>query len=82
VDRHVEDASHHGIITIPARATASGDFITVRVSNFGTHVAPALGNPGTYSHEETEVLFNGTDQRRIDSAPEELGYIAISEHLL
>ncbi len=82
VDRHVEDASHHGVIVIPAAATISGDHITVTVSNFGDLVAVTLGNPGTYSEDEEDVLFDRDDRRRIEDELRALGYRAISEHLL
>ncbi|MEU1182499.1 hypothetical protein ABZ464_33630 [Streptomyces sp. NPDC005820] len=39
VDRGVQDASHHGTIVIPDTAAASGERITVTVSNFGNLTA-------------------------------------------
>ncbi|MET8701377.1 hypothetical protein ABZW10_21285 [Kitasatospora sp. NPDC004723] len=82
VDRGVQDASHHGTIVVPATATASGDHITIRVSNFGGLAAVTLGNPGSYDAEEESVLFESTDRRRIDDELDALGYITVSEHLL
>lgn len=35
IDRAVQDASHHGTIVVPTTGTASGDHITIIVSNFG-----------------------------------------------
>ncbi|MFJ1709451.1 hypothetical protein [Kitasatospora sp. NPDC088346] len=82
VDRGVQDASHHGTIVVPITATASGDHIAIRVSNFGNLVAVTLGNPGSYDEEEEGILFESSDRRRIDDQLEALGYIAVSEHLL
>ncbi|MEV7924693.1 hypothetical protein [Kitasatospora sp. NPDC088779] len=82
VDRGVQDASHHGTIVIPTTATASGDHIAIRVSNFGALVTVTLGNPGSYDEEEENLLFETADRRRIKDEVEALGYIAVSEHLL
>ncbi|MDH6125523.1 hypothetical protein [Kitasatospora sp. GP82] len=82
VDRGVQDASHHGTIVIPTTATASGDHVAIRVSNFGNLVAVTLGNPGSYDEEEESLLFETADRHRIDDELEALGYIAVSEHLL
>ncbi|MEU1185783.1 hypothetical protein ABZ464_50895 [Streptomyces sp. NPDC005820] len=82
VDRGVQDASHHGTIVIPAAATASGDRITITVSNFGNLVAMTLGNPGSYAEDEERLLFESTDRRRVDDELEALRYVAVSEHLL
>jgi len=82
VDRGVQDASHHGTIRIPRTATSSDDHITLTVSNFGGLVAVTLGNPGAYSEEEENLLFEDADRQRIDDELEALGYIPISQHQL
>ncbi|MFG2907218.1 hypothetical protein ACGF13_19410 [Kitasatospora sp. NPDC048286] len=82
VDLGVQDGSHHGTIVIPTTATASGDHIAIRVSNFGNLVAVTLGNPGSYDEEEESLLFETADRHRIKDELEALGYIAVSEHLL
>lgn len=82
VDRHVEDASHHGRIVIPANATASGDHITITVSNFGDLAAVTLGNPGTYDEDEEAELFHSDDRHRIEDELHALAYHAIAEHVL
>lgn len=82
VDRGVQDASHHGTIVIPTTATASGNHIAIRVSNFGNLATVTLGNPGSYAEEEETLLFEPADRHRIDDELESLGYIAVSEHLL
>jgi len=82
VDRGVQDASHHGTIVIPDAATASGERITVIISNFGNLATVTLGNPGSYDEEEERELFQDTDRHRIDEELEVLGYVPISEHLL
>lgn len=82
VERNVQDASHHGRIIIPAGATASGEFITVTVSNFGEMAAPALGNADSYGAEEVDLLFDPRDRARIEGALQELGHVVVSEVLL
>jgi hypothetical protein len=82
VDRHVQDASHHGTIVIPAAVTDSGEHITVTVSNFGTLAAITLGNPGSYDEEEERELFLSTDRHRVEGELKALDYIDVSEHLL
>lgn len=82
VDRHVQDASHHGVIVIPATATASADHITITVSNFGDLAAVTLGNPGSYDEQEEEELFHSDDRHRIEDELHALGYHAVSEHIL
>ncbi|MET9183129.1 hypothetical protein ABZX88_33710 [Kitasatospora aureofaciens] len=82
VDRGVQDANHHGTIVIPTSETASGDHITITVSNYGNLVAVTLGNPGSYDKEEENVLFETADRRPIDDELDALGYTAVSEHLL
>ncbi|MFI0220411.1 hypothetical protein [Streptomyces lydicus] len=82
VDRYVQDASHHGTLSIPDTATDSGVHITVTVSNFGNLTAVTLGNPGSYDEDEERELFQATDRHRVANELEALGYVAISEHLL
>ncbi|MFI8320686.1 hypothetical protein [Streptomyces sp. NPDC085529] len=82
VDRHVQDASHHGLIVIPAAAAAGAEHITVTVSNFGDLAVVTLGNPGSYNEEEERELFHATDRLRVEEELEALGYDVISEHLL
>lgn len=82
VDRGVQDASHHGTIVIPDTAAASGERITLTVSNFGNLTAVTLGTPGSYDEEEENILFETADRRRIEDELEALGYTTVSEHLL
>ncbi|MFI0967842.1 hypothetical protein ACH4S8_41750 [Streptomyces sp. NPDC021080] len=82
VDRQVQDASHHGRISIPETATAGGDRITVTVSNFGNLAAVTLGNSESCDEDEERELFQATDRHRVENVLEALGYVAISEHLL
>jgi hypothetical protein len=82
VDRHVQDASHHGAIVIPAAVTDSRQHITVTVSNFGNLAVISLGNPGSYDEKEEHKLFQSTDRHRVEGELEALGYIIVSEHLL
>jgi hypothetical protein len=82
VDHDVQDASYHGTITIPDSATASSDHITVIVSNFGNLIAVTLGNVGDYDADEEGELLHPDDKDQIDHMLEDLGYVAISQHLL
>jgi hypothetical protein len=60
VDRTAQDSSCFGRIVIPAAATASGEHLTICVSNFGDLAAPTLGTPDSYSEEESQLLFDRT----------------------
>lgn len=82
VDRHIEDASHHGRIEIPASATESGERITVVLSNFGGLAVATLGLPGSHDAEEEELFFHAADRRRVEGGLGALGYVAVSEHPL
>jgi hypothetical protein len=66
VDRGVQDANHHGTIVIPATATASGEHLTITVSNYGNLVAVTLGDPGWYDEGGESLLVETADRRRID----------------
>ncbi|MER7741308.1 hypothetical protein ABTX34_23770 [Streptomyces sp. NPDC096538] len=81
VERDVQEASYHGRITIPVAATASADFITVIVSNFGDLAIVTLGNPMSYDEEETSYLLDSTDLSRLIGILSELGYVTVPEHL-
>ena len=82
VDRHIQDASHHGVIVIPATATASIEHITITISNFGSLAVVSLGNPGSYDKEEEHELLHPEDRRRIEDGLQALGYLVIPEHIL
>jgi hypothetical protein len=82
VERHVQDASQHGVIVVPAAATASADHITITISNFGDLAAVTLGNPGTYDQQEEQTLFHSDDRHRVEEELHALGYQAVSEHIL
>ncbi|MCX4850434.1 hypothetical protein OHB19_34835, partial [Streptomyces sp. NBC_00893] len=80
-ERDVQEASYHGRITIPVAATASADFITVTVSNFGNLAVVTLGNPMSYDEEETDYLLDPDDHSRITGSLSGLDYITVPEHL-
>lgn len=82
VDRNVQDASFHGSVVIPAEATASGEHITITVSNFGDLAAPTLGNPASHTEAEAATLFDVRDRIRVDGVLEGLGYVVVSEYTL
>lgn len=74
VDRHVEDASLHASVRLPAAATATGEVLVVCVSNFGTLATVAVTNPGAYSQDEFEARLVARDATRIYAALDSLGY--------
>ncbi|MFB6583728.1 MULTISPECIES: hypothetical protein [unclassified Streptomyces] len=81
-EQDVQEAAYHGRIIVPVAATASADFITVLVSNFGDLALITLGNPDSYDEEETEYLLDATDLGRITGILDGLGYRTVPEHLL
>ncbi|MEU9169064.1 hypothetical protein AB0D34_14885 [Streptomyces sp. NPDC048420] len=82
VDRHIQDASHHGTIVIPQSVTDSAEHISVTVSNFGDLATVALGVPGSHDADEERELFRATDRERVEEALETLGYVTVPQHLL
>ncbi|GAA2669079.1 MULTISPECIES: hypothetical protein [Actinosynnema] len=82
VDRNVQDASHHGDVGVPAGATAGGEPITVRVSNFGGMAVVSLGLPGGGDEREEPALFDGGDRRAVEEELGVLGYRVIPRRLL
>lgn len=81
LDRNIQDASHHGTILIPADHTASPEFITITVSNFGKIAAVSLGNPGTFTKDEFASLYAADDRDRINACGVEAGYSVVPEHI-
>nr|AGS49731.1 hypothetical protein [uncultured bacterium esnapd14] len=82
VDRHVQDASLHGRIDIPASATATGHPLVVLVSNFGGLAVLAVDNPGVWTDAEATELLHTTDRDRVSAALGALGYTLIPEEPL
>jgi hypothetical protein len=82
VDRHIQDASLHGRIDIPATATATGRPLVVLISNFEPLTVLAVDNPGAWSDAEAAQLLHPDDARRIHTALADLGYLLIPEEPL
>lgn len=82
VDRHVQDASLHGSIEIPATATTAATKLIVSISNFGGLAVRSVDNPGAWTNAEAAKLLHPDDAYRIDTALAELGYILIPEEPL
>lgn len=78
-DRSVEDATYHAQVTVPADATATGENLVVRVSNFGNLAVLALGNPGAYDQEEFDALVHESDVARISGCLDEGDYTLVPE---
>ncbi len=81
-DRHVEDASLHARVDVPAPVTATGRVLVVCVSNFGNLAVLALDNPGAWTQEELEQTVASSDIERITNALNDLGYVLLAEEPL
>jgi hypothetical protein len=81
-DGHVQDASYHGRIEIPAAATATGTRLVIVVSNFGGLAVVAADNPGVWTQEEFTELLHPDDAQRIYTALDDLGYTVVPEEPL
>jgi hypothetical protein len=82
VDRHVQDASLHGRIEVPAAFTATGSRLVVSNSNFGGLAVLAVDNPGVWTDEEAAELLHLDDGSRIGDALADLGHVLIPEEPL
>jgi hypothetical protein len=82
VDRHVEDASLHGRIDIPAPVTRTGHPLVVAISNFGALAILAVDNPGVWTDAEAAELLDAADYSCVSNALGELGYTLIPEEPL
>ncbi|MEO3745186.1 hypothetical protein [Plantactinospora sp. B5E13] len=82
VDQHVQDASFHGRIAIPAAATATGHPLVIVISNFGGLAVLAVDNPGVWDAEAAGQLLHPDDSTRIRQALDDLGYTLIPEEPL
>ncbi|KAA2263382.1 hypothetical protein F0L68_10135 [Solihabitans fulvus] len=82
VDRWVQDASHHGDITVPADRPGGGPRISVRVSNFGGLAVYSPENVGCHSDADKLGALSAEDRRRVEGALSDLGYVTVPEDLL
>ncbi|UAL29579.1 hypothetical protein K8W59_17820 [Nocardioides rotundus] len=81
-DRHVEDASLHARLDIPAAATDSGERLVISVSNFGRLATVSVTNPGVWSEAEFEELLAPGDASRIYTVLDALGFHVVPEEPL
>ena len=81
-DLHVQDASLHAQVVVPAEATATGQSFVVRVSNFGMLAVIALDNPGVHSEEEFRARADPHDVERIAACLDAGGYVLVPEEPL
>ncbi|WP_229069758.1 hypothetical protein [Actinoplanes sp. DH11] len=79
---HMEDASQHGSLRIPASVTASGHRLVITVSNFGNLAVLSLDDPNEWSDEEAAEMLHPDDDRRIRAALGDLGYRLVPEEPL
>ncbi|GAB3216283.1 hypothetical protein GCM10027586_07880 [Kineococcus gypseus] len=79
VHRRFQDASHHGVVIVPAQATATGEPLLLVVSNFADMVVCALGNTGQRSDEQTDALVDARNAERVRGALAHLGYLLVPE---
>ncbi|MFJ9317793.1 hypothetical protein ACIRN4_26620 [Pimelobacter simplex] len=82
VDDHVEDATLHASLTVPARATETGDPLTVYVSNFGNLATITLDNAGAWTQSEFDERASPADVGSIEEALDMLGYVVVPEEPL
>ncbi|MEU9829333.1 hypothetical protein [Micromonospora chersina] len=82
VDQHVQDASFHGRIEIPAAATATSHPLVIIISNFGDLAVLAVDNPGVWTDKEAAQLLHPDDETRIRQALDDLDYTLIPEEPL
>ncbi|MGK5741333.1 hypothetical protein [Micromonospora sp. URMC 103] len=72
-----QDASFHGMITIPVLASETGRQLHVVISNFGDMAVLAVDSPGEWDDQETADLLHPGDADVIHRALDELGYTLI-----
>lgn len=82
IDDHVEDATLHATLTIPAQATETGDPLTVYVSNFGNLATITLENAGAWTQSEFDERVSPADLALIEAALDMLGYLVVPEEPL
>lgn len=81
-DRHVEDASLHARVDVPAEATITGRPLVVCVSNFGDLAVVSISNPGAWSQAEFEDRLAPQDAERVYGALDALEYVVVPEEPL
>ncbi len=79
VERDFQDASHHGLIRVPAPATGTGQQLVLVVSNFADMVVCAVGNTGVRSDAQTDELIDPRDAARVRAVLARLGYLLVPE---
>ncbi|MEU4680507.1 hypothetical protein [Micromonospora sp. NPDC023737] len=72
-----QDASFHGVITIPILASSTGRQLHVVISNFKDMAVLAVDNAGEWDDQETAELLHPGDAEVIHCALDELGYTLI-----
>lgn len=77
----IQDASLLGWLVVPAGATRHGIPVHVEISNFGLAVVCAE-RPGAWDDEESAILVDEADRRRVHRALDGLGYEQVPEDLL
>lgn len=78
----VQDASYLGQLEIPVSATITETEIFVRVSNFGGLALLGAERPGVYDDEETRILIDYADWRKILEVLTHHGYVVLLEDAL
>ncbi|MEU6222495.1 hypothetical protein [Streptomyces sp. NPDC047042] len=85
VDRHVQDASFHALVGVPAEATGAGVHIGIRLSNYADLAVVTLPDPGAHDSLDDAVArgdLTETDRRRVEDALSDLGFVTVPERLL
>jgi hypothetical protein len=81
-DSHVQDASYHNRVEIPAAATATGRRLVIVVSNFGGLAVVVADNSRAWTQEEFTERLHPDDAQRIYTALDDLGYTVVPEEPL
>jgi hypothetical protein len=82
VDDHVEDATLHATLTVPAIASETGDPLTVYVSNFGNLATITLDNAGAWTQSEFDERVSLKDLALIEAALDLFDYVVVPEEPL
>ncbi len=85
VDRHIQDASFHALVGVPAEAAGAGVHIGIRLSNYADLAVITLPSPGIHQSLDDAVSqgdLTETDRRKVENALSELGFTTVAERLL
>jgi len=85
LDGHVQDASFHALVGVPAEATEARVHIGIRLSNYADLAVITVPSPGIHGSLDEAVTqgdLTETDRQKLENTLSELGFTTVSEHLL